>query len=121
MPEFEDNPPALLPQVYLHFDPLTARERAGVPVLARQRMDFLLLLSAHDRIVIEVDGKQHYSEDNGMASPPLYAEMVAADRELKLTGYDVYRFGGAELNEKDGERVVTDFFTALFAKRAHRT
>lgn len=117
MVQFDDNPPALLPQVYLHFDPLTIRERGGAPVLPRQRMDFLLLLSAHDRIVIEVDGKQHYA-DGDVASPRRYGELTAADRELKLAGYDVFRFGGAELSDKDGERVASEFFAELFAKRA---
>jgi hypothetical protein len=36
--------PALLPQVYLHYGPLTRAQRGGQPsVLARERMDFLLL------------------------------------------------------------------------------
>ena len=31
------------------------------------------------------------------ANPRRYAEMVAEDRELRLAGYEVYRFGGVEL------------------------
>jgi len=50
-------------------------------------MDFLLLFSAHERIVLEVDGQQHYSENN-MVKPSLYAEMVAEDRRLRLLGYE---------------------------------
>ncbi len=46
----------LLPQVYLHFDPMTANMLGGSTRLVRQRMDFLLLLSHQDRIVVEVDG-----------------------------------------------------------------
>lgn len=38
--------PALLPQVYLHYDPYTRRERGLEQVLARQRMDFLMLLAS---------------------------------------------------------------------------
>jgi very-short-patch-repair endonuclease len=94
--------PALLPQVYLHYDPYTLRElkgRVGQP-LKRQRMDFLLLLPDRSRVVIEVDGKQHYAEDD-VASPRRYAEMVAEDRRLRLAGYEVYRFGGAELHPQD--------------------
>ena len=83
--------PALIPQVYLHYDPYT--RRAG-GTLTRQRMDFLLLLDRHRRIVLEVDGIQHYADSEGRASPARYAEMAAADRELRLTGYEVYRFGG---------------------------
>jgi hypothetical protein len=42
--------------------------------------------------------------------------MVAPDRQLRLAGYEVYRFGGAELSGNAGERLVEDFFTNLFAK-----
>jgi very-short-patch-repair endonuclease len=108
-------PPALIPQVYLHYDPYTVRERNGQKVLPRQRMDFLLLLPNSRRVVIEVDGKQHYAI-NDKASPPLYAEMVAADRELKLSGYEVYRFGGSELQGDPGKQVVEDFFRKLFVR-----
>lgn len=59
-PKMGDNLPALLPQVYLHYDPRNKNER-DKPVLARQRMDFLLLLRNSVRIVIEIDGVQHYS------------------------------------------------------------
>jgi len=78
-------------------------------------MDFLLLLSPLERIVIEVDGKQHYS-DGDFSSPSRYAEMVNADRELRLLGYEVYRFGGAELAGDTGESMVRDFFFRLFRK-----
>lgn len=56
--------PALVPQVYLHYDPYDQRTRrqngSGSP-LARQRMDFLLLFSDRKRVVVEVDGKHHYA------------------------------------------------------------
>ncbi|MCP1133294.1 hypothetical protein NKT34_08335 [Paenibacillus polysaccharolyticus] len=42
---FNKNFPALIPQVYLHYDPYTIRQRSGKPYLSRQRMDFLLLFS----------------------------------------------------------------------------
>jgi very-short-patch-repair endonuclease len=63
--------------------------------MPRQRMDFLLLPSERTRIVIEVDGKQHYAETDGRASPHRYAEMVSEDRAIRLRGYEVFRFGGA--------------------------
>lgn len=107
---------ALIPQVYLHFDPATqlARRAAGQSgsPLARQRMDFLILFSSRHRVVIEVDGKQHYARDE-IASPTLYSEMVAEDRRLKLAGYEVYRFGGAELMRDDAEGMLADFFDRL--------
>jgi very-short-patch-repair endonuclease len=108
-------PPALIPQIYLHYDPYTVRER-GQKVLPRQRMDFLLLLPNSRRVVIEVDGKQHYAKDDGTASPQLYAEMVAEDRKLKLSGYEVYRFGAYELYGDSGKQVVKDFFRKLFVR-----
>lgn len=111
-----DQVPALIPQVYLHYDPYTLRELAARQgqVLPRQRMDFLLLLPDGSRAVIEVDGRQHYA-DGEIASPARYAEMVAEDRRLQLAGYDVYRFGGAELHPEDFEAParVQSFFDAL--------
>ena len=77
-------------------------------------MDFLLLLPYGKNVVIEIDGRQHYSE-NGQSSPRLYAEMVAEDRRLKLTGYEVYRFGGYEFVEPEkAQQTVKVFFSELF-------
>lgn len=110
-----DKLPALIPQVYLHYDPYTLKILQGLKRLPRQRMDFLLLISNYERIVIEVDGKQHYSEGD-VSSPRLYSEMVQADRELRLRGYEVYRFGGHELQTDEAKQLIIDFFNALFLK-----
>jgi very-short-patch-repair endonuclease len=108
--------PALIPQVYLHYDPKTFEELYGQKRLPRQRMDFLILLGHGRRIVIEIDGAQHYSTD-GRPAPRLYAEMAEADRQLRLCGYEVYRFGGAEFPDKDKARTVArSFFEQLFRK-----
>lgn len=81
-------------------------------------MDFLMLLPNNVRIVLEVDGKQHYSEENEegqyIASPKLYAEMIAEDRRLKLAGYEIYRFGGYELRGSDKQGILLTFFRDLF-------
>jgi hypothetical protein len=108
---------ALLPQVYLHYDPYTVKQRGNKDrPLKRQRMDFLLLFSNKQRVVIEIDGKQHYSVNN-TAIPSLYAEMVREDRRLKLAGYEIYRFGGYEfVKEDEGKQAVRDFFSELFQK-----
>jgi len=112
--KLKDRLPALIPQVYLHYDPRTWKDLKGEKRLVRQRMDFLLLLPHGKNVVIEIDGKQHYSE-NDKPRPNLYAEMVAEDRRLKLTGYEVYRFGGYEFQEiKKAKQTVTDFFSELF-------
>ena len=76
-----------------------------------------------NRIVIEIDGKQHYA-DGDRASPKLYSEMVKAHREMSLCGYDVYRFGGYEFvgasDGGDAKQSVLDnlkqFFRNLFQK-----
>jgi hypothetical protein len=93
--------PALIPQVYLHYDPYTRAQRRTPGPLPRQRMDFLMLMRRRWRLVLECDGKHHYAEDDGRASPRRYAEMVAADRELHLAGYEVVRFGGAEFQSQE--------------------
>ena len=58
--------------------------------------------------------KQHYA-DGDLASPKRYAEMVAEDRKLSLAGYEVYRFGGAELHpdDRDASARVQRFFDEL--------
>lgn len=105
--------PALIPQVYVHYDPYS--RRAG-GTLTRQRMDFLLLLDRHRRVVLEVDGIQHYADDDGSANTARYAEMVAADRELRLAGYEVYRFGGAEIfDRRQAAGMLDRFFDVLLA------
>lgn len=109
--------PALLPQVYLHYDPAVVEALRHRLPLPRQRMDFLLLLPGRQRIVLEVDGKHHFSE-NDHPSLKVYAEMVSADRELRLAGYEVYRFGANELVGEGAESRITDFFDKLF--RLHR-
>lgn len=67
-------------------------------------------------MAIEIDGKHHYASDDGRADPREYSEMVAADRELRLLGYEVYGFGGYELMRHDKAERVDRFFDALFAK-----
>jgi hypothetical protein len=109
--------PALIPQVYLHYDPYTRHERGAPGPLPRQRMDFLLLLPDRKRIVIEVDGRQHYADDDGKASPGRYAEMVREDRALRLAGYEVYRFGVKELTDgRAGQDLVRQFFDSLLKR-----
>lgn len=107
--------PALIPQVYLHFDPLVRRKGAPAP-LPRQRMDFLLLLSHHDRVVIEVDGKHHYATDEGAAGAVRYSSMAAEDRNLKLTGYEVFRFGAYELLQPNCEKLLAAFWDDILCR-----
>jgi len=117
--------PALIPQVYLHYDPYTRKSGKQSGALYRQRMNFLLLAPDRSRIVIEVDGVQHYGHPNPpdstgrvtyTAVPRLYSEMVSEDRRLRLAGYEIYRFGGWELSQPHGEQLLTDFFTELLKR-----
>lgn len=111
-----DKLPALLPQVYLHYDPRSQKERHQ-PVLVRQRMDFLMLLRNNARIVIEIDGIQHYANSDGQAMTTRYAQMVSEDRRIRLLGYEIYRFGGAEfVSKKSAKKVVSHFFNQLFVR-----
>ncbi len=121
--------PALIPQVYCHYDPKSAGMRNGV-VYVHQRMDFLMLFSDRQRVVIEIDGMQHYSEEQeldvmiderrckikrNISSSKKYAEMVEDDRKLKLYGYNVFRFGGYEfLAEQRPKSRIIKFFEELF-------
>lgn len=107
--------PVLLPEVWLHWDPRTVSER-GRDALLRFRMDFLMLLPNGVRVVIEIDGKHHYANDDGRADIDRYAKMVSADRELKLSGYQVFRFGAAELQDDSAKKLVKEFFETLFKR-----
>ena len=110
------NIPALVPQVYLHYDPRSKYQRKRQVVYSHQRMDFLMLLPGGIQIVFELDGQQHYSQ-NGKAVPALYAEMVKDDRALRLKGYEVYRFGGYEfLDETNAKQMICEFFDKLFER-----
>ena len=43
--------------------------------------------------------------------------MVSAQRDLTLVGYEVYRFGGKELYDKQqGKILVKRFFNDMFSK-----
>ncbi len=108
-----NNLPALIPQIYCHYDPKSAKMRNG-QIYVHQRMDFLLLISNSRRAVIEIDGKQHYSVDD-KASPKLYSKMVEDDRKLKLYGYDIFRFGGFEfVNTSQIKKKIVQFIQDLY-------
>ena len=113
--------PALFPQVWLYYDPKLQKDRIK-KIFEHQRMDFLMLFSESQRVVIEIDGVQHYADyvvgnKKHYASVDKYADMMAAQREMSLAGYDVYRFGTKELYDPAiGKRKVRAFFEGLFSK-----
>jgi very-short-patch-repair endonuclease len=103
--------------VWLHWDHRTVKER-GPEALLRSRMDFLLLLPHGQRVVLEVDGSQHYTRDRGRTPDTgKYADMVAADRDLKLRGYEVFRFGHDELKHLDAaQALLRQFLPDMFRR-----
>ncbi len=108
--------PALLPEIWLHWDHKTARER-GRDALLRFRMDFLFLLPHGQRVVLEVDGSRHFTSDDGQPDAARYASGVRADRDLKLSGYEVFRFGATELQDREAARtMLRQFFADLFRR-----
>jgi len=100
--------PALLPEVLLHRDPQTIKER-GARAMLDLRMDFLMLPPGGYRIVLEVDGKHHYATGT-QADPDVYATTMRGDRGLKLARYDVFRFGAAELSDEQSARPMLQAF-----------
>ena len=108
--------PALIPEVWLHYDPKTVRER-GKEALLRQRIDYLMLLPAGVRIVLEVDGQHHYSLGRAGSAPTLCrTDLRGPGTQAVWSGYDVYRFGASELQGDTGRRLVASFFDELFLK-----
>lgn len=122
-----ENIPALLPQVYLYYDPKLMSQRDS-KVFEHQKIDFMMIFDYGQCAVMEIDGQQHYGEpmksDNNKyyASPLKYAEMMSAHRKMTLSGYDVYRFGGREFwcgGEQTKEDIIIsikDFFNRLLNK-----
>lgn len=110
-----DFDPALFSQVYLHYDPKTIKQlievEKGIKRLAFQRMDFLILYK-NNRIIIEIDGVQHYSTDD-KADSKKYAEQVKYDRKMKFFGYEIFRIGGYELMDDKFDTTVSEFFESL--------
>ena len=124
--EIGEEIPALIPQVYLYYDSKIQRERT-IKIFDHQCMDFLMLFSGSRRVVIELDGiLGHYGEKyqfpgrkfpDYIASPSLYAQMVEAQRNMTLSGYEVYRFGGKEFEDANqAKEMIKQFFKDLFEK-----
>ena len=103
---------ALLPEVWLHWDPVSRAQR-GEGAYLNQRMDFLMLLPGLRRVVLEVDGQQHYATSAGEPSPRIYSDTTRGDRDLRLSGYEVYRFSGYELRDDRAADTVKEFFDRL--------
>jgi hypothetical protein len=57
-----------------------------------------------------------------MANTGRYADMVKEDRDLRLAGYEVYRFGGKELTYGEQSRqLLRALFASLMTKHTTQT
>ena len=65
------------------------------------------------KILLEVDGPQHFTEDDGRASLDRYAAQLAADRALVLQGFTIFRFGANELSAGRSAKLLQEFFMKL--------
>ncbi len=99
----DDYYPAILPQVTISYSPILSKsdlEKLNIVPEHRYTMDFMVIPNKNTKIVIEIDGIEHYSYKNpdniNVASTRLYAEQMKSDRKLKLKGYTIFRFGGHE-------------------------
>lgn len=93
--------------------PKTVRTR-GPEVLLNLRMDFLLLLPHGRRIVLEVDGMHHYTTQ-GRPDGAKCAANMRGDRDLKLAGHEVFRFGAHEFHDRHRARaLLQQLFHDLF-------
>ena len=80
-------------------------------------MDFLLLLPHGQRVVLEVDGTHHFTSPDGRPDGAKYADNMRGDRDLKLNGYEVFRFGATELQDRERARTLLQrFFADLFRR-----
>lgn len=115
--KLEKNLPALLPETYVKYDNKTIKQRLGSKVTF-QRMDFGLILPHNRKILIELDGKQHYSKQdingNWVVDPEIYALERKLDRDMKFQGYEVIRVGNEELRQEGVDNVVKDLFEKMY-------
>ena len=112
---YHEEHPVLIPQVYLHYDPKSKEERKNCKFndeLTFQRMDFLIIYGGK-RIIIEIDGYSHLM-DKGRVDIVKYARQLEYDRTMKFLGYDIFRICNCELDEKNLDTTLKNFFTNLY-------
>ncbi len=108
---------ALLPQVWLNWEPISRQQRGSPSV--PQRFDFLWWGPNNKCAVIELDGSSHIETD-GNPDETKYVHQIASDRDLTLRGFQVFRFGNKETAYwKHGNilsQKISDFFDRLLEK-----
>ncbi|PFZ90015.1 hypothetical protein [Bacillus wiedmannii] len=119
----DDRYPAILPQVMIAYSPILSKgdlKSLKIDPNHRYTMDFKVIPNKNTKILIEIDGKEHYSKlinKQYIAAPSLYAAQVKEDRELKLKGYSIFRFGGFEVmkgKEKELSKEMKKVFDPYF-------
>jgi hypothetical protein len=81
--------------------------RHGKPILRlRDVLDQSIEVLTGDDIVL-------YATSSRQPSPRIYSETTRGDRDLRLAGYEVYRFSGYELSEGRATNTVSEFFERL--------
>jgi very-short-patch-repair endonuclease len=68
----------------------------------------VLVNESHKGLLDNISGTKY------IASAKQYAANMASDRELKLEGYEVFRFGGYDTVRSDAEKIIKSFFNELF-------
>ena len=102
-------PIALLPQVYLNWDPFTKKQRGYK--LVNQKVDFLWYGPNHFPLVIEIDGPSHWEfPDVG------YRVQCEFDRDLMDRGFHIRRFTNDEIRSWHSQNRLEEEVKSLFSR-----
>ena len=102
-------PIALLPQVYLNWDPFTKKQRGYK--LVNQKVDFLWYGPNHFPLVIEIDGPSHWEfPDVG------YRVQCEFDRDLMDRGFHIRRFTNEEIRSWHSDGKLEEKVKSIFSR-----
>jgi hypothetical protein len=87
---------AVSPEVWVHWDPVT-KVRRGDRAMLSQRMDFLMMARATAGSCSR-SMESGIIQRNGKPNPAASCRNHPSRRDLRLSSYEVYRFGGYELS-----------------------
>lgn len=79
----------------------------------KQRVDFLIVLPNNRKVIIEIDGIDHYAEKidgKWIASMKKYTTDRKFDRKMSQLGYTIYRFSNSEIEDK---KEIEKFFDEI--------
>ena len=108
---------ALLPQVYVNWDPYTKEQRGYK--LVNQRVDFLWYGPNHFPLIIEIDGPSHWE------FPDEYCVQCRTDRDLMDLGFHIRRFTNDEIlswhNHGELEKEVKSLFSGYLLQAKNKS